>query len=118
LLRKWEEKCGMGIMKQCKNYKCQYHDDSGSGCDCDRIEIGSDGKCLDCYVKDCVEEEINFTEFMNYCKSGTIKCDKQLLGLLDVFGEEVYANYYDLLLHQVLRPVGYELVIKKKEVWD
>lgn len=64
------------------------------------------------------DQELNFAEFMNYCKSGAIKCDKQLLGLLDVFGEEVYENYFDLLQRQVLEPVGYELVIKKKEVWE
>lgn len=62
------------------------------------------------------EEEMNFTDFMKYCKSGVINCDKQLLGLLDVFGDEIYKNNYDLLQHQVLEPVGYELIIRKKEV--
>lgn len=64
------------------------------------------------------DREMNFTEFMGYCKSGAIKCDKQLLGMLDVFGEEIYENYYDLLQHQILEPVGYELIIKKRVAWD
>lgn len=60
------------------------------------------------------EQEMNFTEFVSYCKSGAIQCDKQII---DVFGKDVYENYYDLLQHQVLDSVGYELIIRKKEVW-
>jgi len=42
----------MAIMRDCKNRKCTYHDKSLSGCSCDKIEIGEDGKCLNCYIEE------------------------------------------------------------------
>jgi len=120
ILLEKQEKDVMAIMRQCKNYKCEYHNDSGSGCSCDRIEISSGGECLDCYVKEesqdmDIEQEMNFTKFMYYCKTHKIKCCEQTLGLLNVFGEEIYENYYDLIQCQVLEPTGYELIVRKKE---
>lgn len=80
---------------------------------------------LDGYT-DCLESEgyirmlnddleMNFTEFLGYCKDGRIKCSDQTMGLLNVFGEEVYCSYFDLIRDQILKPEGYELFIRKKE---
>ncbi len=57
---------------------------------------------------------MNFTEFLGYCKDGRIKCSKQTLDLLKVFGEEVYSSHFDLIQDQILEPEGYELLIRKK----
>lgn len=79
---------------------------------------------LDGYIK-CLESngyvrmlddntEMSFSEFIGYCNDGRIKCSEQTKGLLHVFGEEVYGNYYDLIQMQILNPEGYELIIRKK----
>lgn len=60
------------------------------------------------------DDEMNFTQFVGYCNDGRIKCSEQTKGLLHVFGEEVYGNYYDLIQMQILNPEGYELIIRKK----
>lgn len=47
----------MPVMRDCKNERCIYHDESYSMCSCEKIEIGSDGECLDCYVLEELEVE-------------------------------------------------------------
>jgi len=79
---------------------------------------------LDGYI-DCLEGdgytrmldddlEMNYAEFISFCKDEKIKCSDQTMGLLRVFGEEVYSEYFDLIQNQILEPEGYELLIRKK----
>lgn len=56
----------------------------------------------------------DFAEFMMKVESGEILCDKTTIGLLHVFGIEIYQNYFDLLNNQILSHLGYELLIVKK----
>lgn len=47
----------MAKMRDCKNYRCFYHNESFSGCSCDTIEINSDGRCLCCYIDEDDNED-------------------------------------------------------------